>query len=118
MIQSQTRLKLGDNSGVQIAKCFLIYKSKFGYIGFNILVSIQFIKPQSKIKKGSIYKAIIIRTKYKIKRKNGVCCIFNENVVVILNNKNDILGTRIFGPITNEIRKFNVKLLSLSYYII
>jgi large subunit ribosomal protein L14 len=119
MIQSQTKLKLGDNCGIRLAKCLSVYKNKKGSIGLIILVSVKNVKPQSKIKKGSIYKGVLIRIKQKIQRQNGNSIFFNENAIIILNKKNDIFSTRIFGRIANELRKKNLlKILSLGSIII
>lgn len=119
MIQRQTKLKLGDNSGVRVVQCLYVYKNKVGLIGFTILISVKNIKPQSKLKKGGIHKAIIIRTKYKTQRKNGNSIFFNDNAVVLLNKKEELFSTRIFGPIGNELRKKNLlKILSLGSVII
>lgn len=119
MIQLQTTLKLGDNSGVRLVKCLKIYKYKFGTLSLIILVCIKTVKPQSKVKKGTLYKAIIIRQKYKIHRKQGNSIFFNENSVILLNKKNEFFNTRIFGPVGNELRKKNLlKILSLGSIII
>jgi large subunit ribosomal protein L14 len=119
MIQRQTKLKLGDNSGIRFAKCLSIYKNRIGFTGLVILISIKSVKSQSKIKKGSIYKGIIIRIKRKIQRQNGNSIFFNENAIVILNKKNDLFSTRIFGPVCNELRKKNLlKVLSLGSIIV
>lgn len=119
MIQSQTKLKLGDNSGVRVARCFHIYKNRIGLIGFLILVSVRATKPQNKIKKGTVHKAIIIRTSYKTQRQNGFSVFFNENAIVLVNKKEELLTTRIFGPIGGELRRKNLlKILSLGSVIV
>lgn len=120
MIQTQTVLKLGDNSGVRFAKCIQIYsQKKLGSINCFILVSVKNIRYKGKIKKGDLLKAIVIRIKHKITRRTGNFIILNENSVVLLNKKNEIYGTRIFGPISNELRKKNLlKLLALASIII
>mmetsp|Transcript_22576 Transcript_22576/g.57058 ORF Transcript_22576/g.57058 Transcript_22576/m.57058 type:complete len:120 (+) Transcript_22576:882-1241(+) len=119
MIQSQTKLKLGDNSGVRLARCLHIYKRKVGFIGCLILVSIRATKPQNKIKKGTIHKAIIVRTSYKTNRQNGFSVFFDENAVILVNKKEELLTTRIFGPIGSELRRKNLlKILSLGSVIV
>jgi large subunit ribosomal protein L14 len=119
MIQSQTRLKVGDNSGIRLAKCLLIYKNKIGLIGFTILITVKIVKSQSKIKKGNLFKGVIIRIKYKTQRQNGNSLFFNDNTIILLNKKNDLYSTRIFGPIGNELRKKKLlKILSLGSTII
>jgi large subunit ribosomal protein L14 len=117
MIQKQTILKAADNSGVRTAKCIQIYKN--GSINSLILVTIKNIKLDGKLKKGDIFKSIVIRVRKKIHRKTGDSLSFFENSIVLLNKKDELYGTRVFGPLCNELRKKNlVKLLSLSSIII
>lgn len=120
MIQTQTILKLGDNSGVRFAKCIQVYNQKnVGSINSFVLVSIKNVRLKGKIKKGDLLKAIIIRLKYKINRKTGNFFLNNENTIVLLNKKNELYGTRIFGPVSNELRKKNfLKLLALGSAVI
>jgi large subunit ribosomal protein L14 len=119
MIQNQTKLKLGDNSGVRLARCLHTYKRKVGLIGCLILVSIRATKPQNKIKKGTIHKAIIIRTIHKTNRQNGFSVFFDENAIILVNKKEEPLTTRIFGPTGSELRRKNLlKILSLSSVIV
>lgn len=120
MIQTQTILKIGDNSGIRTAKCIQVYSgNKPASLNSLILVSLKNLKFDSKLKKGDIFKSIIIRLKRKTYRKTGDSITFAENSVVLLNKKNELYGTRVFGPICNELRKKNfVKLLSLGSIII
>lgn len=115
MIQTQTSFKLRDNSGVRIAKCIRIYRNRVGFINSIVLVSIQNVKFHAKVKKGDLLKGIIVGVKYKNNRKTGNSIAFDENSLVLLNKKNELYGTRIFGPIDIELRKKSLlKLLSLS----
>jgi large subunit ribosomal protein L14 len=118
MIQKQTILKSADNSGIRFAKCIEIYASN-GIINSLILVSIKNLKYTQKIKKGQLFKAIIVRSNYRLQRKTGNFMLFDQNSIILLDKKNEIYSTRIFGPISNELRKKNfLKLLSLSSIII
>jgi large subunit ribosomal protein L14 len=110
MIFPKTVLKSADNSGAKYLKCLRILETKstrgkkrFGLVGDIILVSVRMCKSQKKVKKGNVFKAIVVRTKRKIKRESG-WLFFNDNAVVLLNKKMLPLGTRIFGPISRDIR--------------
>jgi large subunit ribosomal protein L14 len=123
MIQIQTKLKINDNSGIKIGQCIKIYKRKVGKIGDKILVSAKKLrlnqKKKVKIRKGDLFKALIVHTKYQKKSTIGNIIKFDKNCIIILNNQNKPLGTRIFGPITSEFRKQkNFKILSLSSNIL
>lgn len=121
MIQTQTILKVKDNTGVKTVKCIgFVNINKNANIGDCIIVSIKsllrkdntLIKNSFKnnIKKGQIFKALIIRTKKGIKnRKYGHKILFNSNDVVLINSQNNLIGTRIFGPITRELRNKNYR---------
>lgn len=117
MIQSQTELKVGDNSSASLCYCIKVYKK--GFIGNIFLVSIKKIKLKSKIKRGCLFKAILVQVKHKTQRKSGFSINFSNNAVILLNKKNEPLGTRIFGAIGNEMRqKFLLKIVALAYIII
>lgn len=120
MIQKQTILKVSDNSGVRYAKCIQVYSNTIvGSINSLILVSVKNVNLGDKLKKGTILKSIIVRLNRKIYRKTGDSIMFNENSIVLLNKKNELYGTRVFGPICNELRQKNfVKLLSLGSIIV
>jgi len=123
MIQIQTKLKVNDNSGIKKGQCIKIYKKKTGKIGDTVLISAKTLrlnqKKKIKITKGDLFKALIIHTKYQKKSTIGNIIKFDQNCVIILNNQNKPLGTRIFGPITSEFRKQkNFKILSLSSNIL
>lgn len=119
MIQTKTNLKLADNSGAKICVCIKLYKTCYAAVGSIILVSIKAIKSQSKLKKGDLYKAVVVRRAFKTRRSNNMFMSFNDNAVVLLNKKNDLISSRVLGPIGIEIRRHSlVKLLSLSSFII
>lgn len=121
MIQMQTRLKVIDNSGAKIVKCLKVlkgFKKKTAKIGDIIVVSVQKVKSGSlstKVKKGEIYHAVIIRTKKKLNRVTGITVNFEDNSVVLLSNSSVPIFTRIFGRIPRELRAQRMsKLHSLS----
>jgi large subunit ribosomal protein L14 len=124
MIQIQTNLKINDNSGIKLGQCIKIYKkNKKGTIGDTILVSVKNLKlnPKKKIKivKGDLFKALIMHTKYSTQSTIGNYIRFDSNCCITLNNQNKLIGTRIFGPITSNFRKFkHLKILSLSSHIL
>ena len=123
MIQIQTKLKINDNSGIKIGQCIKIYKKKVGKIGDTILISVKKLrvnqKKKIKIVKGDLFKALIIHTTYQKKSTVGNFIKFDKNCLIILNNQNKPLGTRIFGPISSEFRKQkNFKILSLASNIL
>lgn len=121
MIQHHTILKVSDNSGAKTVKCIKVlggFKRKFAVIGDIIVTSIQQLRNKSKknlkVKKKEIYKALIIRTKTKTKKKDGSIISFKENSVVLLNKQDKPVGTRIIGPIPKILKKKFNKFLSLS----
>lgn len=105
MIQSGTKLKVADNTGALVANCIHVYKDSVGKAGSLIKVSIRKVEPNSKIKKGSMHRAVIIRTKAKQKRPDGtfICC--NENACVIVDDKGEPKGTSVFGSAMKEVRQ-------------
>lgn len=123
MIQIQTKLIINDNSGIKIGQCIKIYKKKVGKIGDTVLISAKKLrlnqKKKVKIVKGDLFKALIIHTKYQKKNTIGNIIKFDKNCIIILNNQNKPLSTRIFGPITTEFRKQkHFKILSLASNIL
>lgn len=112
MIQQQTILKVSDNSGAKRVKCIKVlggFKKKFAYLGDIIVVSVQELrnkaKTNSKVKKGEILKALIIRTKTKIKKKDGSINFFKHNYVSLINKQENPIATRIIGPISKNLKK-------------
>ena len=119
MIQNRSVLIVADNSGAKLVQCIRLYKSRKAAAGSLILVAIKEIKAQSKIKKGELYKGVIVRLSTKIGRSNGNYIKASENAVVLLNSKSEFFGTRLNGPITNELRKKkHLKMLSLTTFIV
>jgi large subunit ribosomal protein L14 len=118
MIQMQTKLKIADNSGAVKAMCIQVLggsKRRYANIGDVIKVSIKEAAPRGKVKKGDVYNALIVRSAKGVRRNDGSLIRFDNNAVVLLNSKLEPIGTRIFGPVTRELRgeKF-MKIISLA----
>jgi large subunit ribosomal protein L14 len=118
MIQMQTRLTVADNSGAKEVMCVKVLggsKRRFASIGDIIVVSIKDAIPNSKVKKGDVAKAVVVRTSHKLKRPDGSYIKFDENSAVLINAAKEPIGTRIFGPVARELRaKQFVKIVSLA----
>ena len=118
MIQVQTELFVADNTGAKKIECIKVLggsKRRYASIGDTIVVSIKEAIPRGKVKKGSVHKAVIVRTKQGIFRNDGSKVKFDNNAVVIIDDKNEPIGTRIFGPVTRELRfKGQTKIISLA----
>lgn len=118
MIQVETRLKVADNSGAKLLSCIKVLggsKRRYAGIGDIIVVSIKDAIPNSKVSKGSVMKAVIVRTKKEIHRPDGSHIKFDDNSAVLINNQNEPIGTRIFGPVARELRaKRFMKIISLA----
>ena len=118
MIQMQSKLEVADNSGAKTVKCIKVLggsKRMSAKLGDVIVVAVQQALPGGKIKKGEVKKAVIVRTAYPIRRNDGSYIQFDKNSVVILNNQNEPVGTRIFGPVARELRsKSFTKICSLA----
>jgi large subunit ribosomal protein L14 len=107
MIQPFTRLKVADNSGAKEIMCIKVLggsKRRYARVGDIIVASVKKALPNGKIKKGQVVKAVVVRTKKEIQRENGSLIRFDENAAVIIDNKKEPIGTRIFGPIAREVR--------------
>ena len=107
MIQMQSRLKVADNSGAREVMCIKVLggsKRRVASVGDIIVVSIKEALPNSKVKKGDVAKAVIVRTKSKIRRVDGSYIRFDENSAVLINANKEPVGTRIFGPVARELR--------------
>lgn len=108
MIQMESVLQSGDNSGAKVLKCFKVLggsKKRFATVGDTIVVSVKEAIPNSRVKKGSVHKAVIVRTKKEILRPDGTTIRFDENAAVLIKGKeSDPVGTRIFGPVAREVR--------------
>ena len=107
MIQMQTTLAAADNSGARELMCIKVLggsKRRYAGIGDIIKVSIKDAIPRGKVKKGEVYDAVVVRTAFGVRRPDGSLIRFDGNAAVLLNNKLEPIGTRIFGPVTRELR--------------
>ncbi|MEW6077050.1 MAG: 50S ribosomal protein L14 [Thermodesulfobacteriota bacterium] len=118
MIRVETRLKVADNSGAKIVYCIKVLggsRRKVATIGDVIVVSVKEAVPNSKVKKGDVLKAVIVRTKKEIRRPDGSFIRFDDNSAVLIAENREPLGTRIFGPVARELRaKKFMKIISLA----
>ncbi len=118
MIQMQTRLRVADNSGAKEVMCIKVLGGshrRYASVGDIIVVSIKESMPVSKVKKGDVAKAVVVRTKRKVRRADGTFIRFDDNSAVLINNSKEPIGTRIFGPVARELRaKQFVKIVSLA----
>ena len=118
MIQIQTRLKVADNSGAKELMCVKVLggsKKKYGAVGDIIVASVKSAIPESNIKKGSVVKAVIVRTKKEKRRSDGTYIKFDDNAAVILNKNLEPVGTRVFGPVARDLRgKGFLKIVSMA----
>ena len=118
MIQVQTELNVADNTGARIVECIKVLggsKRRTASVGDKIVVSVKDAIPNGKVKKGSVHRAIVVRTKYAVLRNDGSKVRFDNNAAVIIDEKDEPLGTRIFGPVTKELRaKGQTKIISLA----
>ena len=118
MIQMQTTLAAADNSGARELFCIKVLggsKRRYAHIGDIIKVSIREAIPRGKVKKGEVYDAVVVRTRKGVRRPDGSLIRFDGNAAVLLNNKLEPIGTRIFGPVTRELRTERfMKIVSLA----
>ena len=118
MIQVQTELLVADNTGAKRVECIKVLggsKRRYASVGDLIVVSVKDALPKGKVKKGSVHKAVVVRTKYSIFRNDGSAVKFDNNAVVLTDEKGEPIGTRIFGPVTRELRlKGQTKIISLA----
>jgi len=118
MIQSETKLTSADNSGAKSLYCIKVLggsRRRYASIGDIIVVSVKEAIPNSKVKKGDVLKAVIVRTKKEIKRPDGSFIRFDDNSAVLINASKEPVGTRIFGPVARELRgKGFMKIISLA----
>ncbi|MBK8162698.1 MAG: 50S ribosomal protein L14 [Gammaproteobacteria bacterium] len=118
MIQMQTRLDVADNSGARELMCIKVLGGshrRYAGIGDIIKVSIKDAIPRGKVKKGEVYDAVVVRTRKGIRRPDGSLIRFDSNAAVLLNNQKQPIGTRIFGPVTRELRTEQfMKIISLA----
>ncbi|MBS0516018.1 MAG: 50S ribosomal protein L14 [Proteobacteria bacterium] len=118
MIQMQSTLSAADNSGAKLLFCIKVLggsKRRYAGIGDIIKVSIRDAIPRGKVKKGEVYDAVVVRTRKGVRRPDGSLIRFDGNAAVLLNNKLEPIGTRIFGPVTRELRSERfMKIVSLA----
>ncbi len=118
MIQMQSTLFVADNSGAKSIQCIKVLggsKRRFASIGDVIVITVKDAIPRGKVKKGEIHKAVIVRTSKEISRADGSSIRFDKNSAVLINTSGEPLGTRIFGPVTRELRsKKYMKIISLA----
>lgn len=117
MIQQESRLTVTDNSGAREALCIRVLGGthrRYASVGDTIVVTVKSVIPSSDMKKGTVSKAVIVRTKKEIRREDGSYIRFDDNACVLLSPSGDLRGTRIFGPVAREIRAVNMKIVSLA----
>jgi large subunit ribosomal protein L14 len=118
MIQTETRLKVADNSGAKEILCIKVLggtKRRYATVGDIIVVSIKEAMPNSKVKKGDVMRAVVVRTTKEIRRPDGSYIKFDDNSAVLITQQNEPVGTRIFGPVARELRAKNfMKIVSLA----
>jgi len=114
----QTQLLAADNSGAKRLQCIKVLggtRRRYATLGDVIIVSVKEAIPNSKVKKGSVMRAVVVRTKKEVKRPDGSYIRFDDNSAVLINNANEPIGTRIFGPVARELRAKNfMKIISLA----
>jgi len=118
MIQVETRLEVADNSGAREVQCIKVLggsKRRYASVGDIIVVSIKGALPKGKVKKGDVHRAVVVRTKQAIRRQDGSEIQCDKNAAVLLTKQNEPIGTRIFGPVTRELRSVGfMKIISLA----
>ena len=117
MIQVQSRLQVADNSGAREVMCIRVLggtRRRYATVGDIIVVAIKSAIPTSEVKKGSVSKALIVRTKKEVRRTDGSYIRFDDNACILLNNAGEMRGSRIFGPVARELRAANMKVVSLA----
>jgi len=118
MIQTETSLGVADNSGAKRVQCIKVLggsKRRYAAVGDVIVVSIKEAAPRGKVKKGDILRAVVVRTRKEIRRVDGSAIRFDNNAAVLINKQEEPIGTRIFGPVTRELRSKNfMKIISLA----
>ena len=122
MIQAETVLGVADNSGARKVLCIKVLggsKKRYAQIGDIIKVTVKDAIPRGKVTKGDVYNALVVRTKKGVRRPDGSLIRFDGNAAVLLDNKREPIGTRVFGPVTRELRAINyLKIISLAPEVI
>lgn len=118
MIQQETRLAVADNSGAKEVLCIRVLggtKKRYARVGDKIVVAVKSAIPSGNVKKGTVSKAVVVRTKKQVRRNDGSYICFDDNAVVLLTGSDELRGTRIFGPVARELReKQYLKIVSLA----
>jgi large subunit ribosomal protein L14 len=118
MIQVESNLEVADNSGARRVQCIKVLggsKRKYASVGDVIVVSVKEAIPRGRVKKGDVHRAVIVRTAKEVRRPDGSAIRFDRNAAVLINKQNEPIGTRIFGPVTRELRaKNHMKIISLA----
>jgi large subunit ribosomal protein L14 len=117
MIQQESRLTVADNSGAKEVLCIRVLggsKKRYATVGDKIVVSVKSALPSGEAKKGTVSKAVVVRTTKEIRRSDGSYIRFDDNAVVLLTNTDEVRGTRIFGPVARELREKYMKIVSLA----
>ena len=117
MIQKESKLGVADNSGAKEVLCIQILggtKNRYASIGDTVIVTVKKALPSGTVKKGTVSKAVVVRTKKEIRRNDGSYIRFDDNAVVLVNNLDELRGTRIFGPVARELRDNYMKIISLA----
>jgi len=114
VIQMQSMLDVADNSGARQVMCIKVLKGRYASIGDVIKISVKEAIPRGKVKKGDVLYAVIVRTKKGVRRNDGSVIRFDNNAAVLLNAQYQPIGTRIFGPVTRELRAAYMKIISLA----
>ena len=118
MIQNETNLSIADNSGAKRVQCIKVLggsKRRYAAVGDVIVVSVKEAAPRGRVKKGDVHRAVVVRTSKEIRRSDGSAIRFDDNAAVLINKQLEPIGTRIFGPVTRELRaKSFMKIISLA----
>ncbi|MES1943096.1 50S ribosomal protein L14 [Salinisphaera sp. PC39] len=117
MIQTETVLNAADNSGARRVQCIKVLGGshrRYARVGDIIKVTVKDAIPRGRVKKGDVLKAVVVRTRRGIRRSDGSLIRFDNNAAVLLNNQNEPVGTRIFGPVTRELREKFMRIISLA----
>ncbi|MBR1544222.1 MAG: 50S ribosomal protein L14 [Muribaculaceae bacterium] len=117
MIQTESRLTVADNSGAREVLCIRVLGGtgrRYASVGDVIVVTVKNAIPSSDVKKGTVSRAVVVRTKKEIRRQDGSYIRFDDNACVLLTNTGELRGTRIFGPVARELRATNMKIVSLA----
>ena len=117
MIQTESRLSVADNSGAREVLCIRVLGGtgrRYASVGDTIVVTVKSAIPSSDVKKGTVSRAVVVRTSKEIRRQDGSYIRFDDNACVLINNSGELRGTRIFGPVARDLRATNMKIVSLA----